>query len=105
MPEAAQPAVPLPKLVCRIPLRIGQFGDELLEVQPVALDEEADEVLAGRRRDRAKSADKKVAISTRPGSGAALRCASIAAPKAAQGAVDRAGSTGPASYAGNLMIA
>ena len=35
----------------------------------------------------------------------ALRCASIAAPKAAQGAVGRSGSTGPASYAGNLMIA
>ena len=71
-PEAAQPAVPLPELVCRIPSRIGQLGDELLEVQPVALEDEADEVLAGRRRDRAKSADRKVAISTRPGSGAAL---------------------------------
>ena len=56
-PGAVLPVVPLPNLVRRGPSRFGQLGGELLEVQPVAREDEADEVVAGRRLDRAKSTD------------------------------------------------
>ena len=56
-PEVARPVVSLPNLVRRGPSRFGQLGGELLEVQPVAREDEADEVVAGRRLDRAKSTD------------------------------------------------
>ena len=97
-PGAVLPVVPLPNLVRRGPSRFGQLGGELLEVQPVAREDEADEVVAGRRLDRAKSTDRKTTISPRTASGAALSRASNASASPRQGAVDRAGSSGPGDY-------
>ena len=77
-PEAVLPVVSLQHLVRRGPSRFGQLGSELLEVQPVAREDEADEVVAGRRLDRAKSTDRKTTISPRTASGAALSRASNA---------------------------
>ena len=97
-PEAVLPVVSLQHLVRRGPSRFGQLGGELLEVQPVAREDEADEVVAGRRLDRAKSTDRKTTISPRTASGAALSRASNASASPRQGAVDRAGSSGPGDY-------
>ena len=86
-PEVAQPVAPLPNLVRRVPSRIRQLSGELLEVQPVAREDEADEVVAGRRVDRAKSTDRMVTISPRTASGAALSRESNASATPRQGAV------------------
>ena len=54
-PEAAPPSVPLPNIVGGLLCAIGQLDKELLEVQLVALGDEAAEVVAGERMRRAKS--------------------------------------------------
>ena len=64
-PKAAPPSVPLPNIVRQLPARIGQLSDELLEVQPLAVGDEADVVLAGRRLEHVMSTDRTVTISPR----------------------------------------